>query len=809
MPTLIKPTPLQQKFIDNWDKSILLQACVGTGKTFSLALRVAMAINKGVPPEKILCVTFTNRAADEMRERIKKYCQGYAHRVVIKTFHGFCARVLYQSAKRLGIPQDFSIFDDDDTIELITELNLTKILNLEEKQISSLIQTYKIEGVLPKHINPQLFINAFTMYQNKLSANCALDFSDLISLVNKAFNENHLVQEEWSKRFDLIQVDEMQDTHIAEYNIIAFLAKHGNNLVLTGDFDQTIYEWRGSEPEKVIRCFSQDFPQHLTINFDENHRSTKTLVKAACSVVSTYNKNPLPRPAANMEIGSPIVIEGLLDEYSEAEWVANEVKNLHKSGIPYSKIGVLTRSNNRATVVSQAMQLMEIPHITADTYQFFQRQEVKNCLAYLRFLLNPEDQASFRRMLKNYSINETVIDNIIAAESTGLRLSDFGSWSTLYFSDPFTPLLQALESGSIIIFDCETTGIDPKVDEIVQIAAYKIQNGRLLEEFHRLIKPTKSVGDSFYIHGFSDDYLNKRGEDGKTVLLEFKNFAANSVIVGHNVRFDLDMVQAVLQRYGLSFEQQYFYDTLIIAKRFLDEPSYRLGDLAKSLNLPHKPTHQADEDVAATWDLLRYLAPLIKKDASQRRQLVQSIAYLFWPLAAKIGKWKDLVKVNRPPEVLKIVLQESGLFDQYKDKPLKMVSFRELLNTCKIRDDHNLHPGLALDTFLKFASLAKNIDRIDTEERVAVITVHQAKGLEFDVVFMPGLIENEFPNWFALNENKEIEERRVFYVGITRAKKQLLLSYHLYSGDRYRKPSRYLRLIPQTTEQKIRTGSVL
>ncbi len=606
----------------------------------------------------------------------------------------------------------------------------------------------------------------------------------------------------------MIQVDEMQDTHLAEYNVISLLAKHGNNLVLCGDFDQTIYEWRGSTPQKVIQRYAQEFPDHLTINFDENHRSTKTLIEAACAVVSTYSRNALPKPTSKVEVGPPIIIKGLINEFNEATWIAQEIKHLHQKGVKYSEIGVLTRSNKRATVVSKALESNGVPHLDAEKYQFFQRKEVKDCLSYLRFLLNPEDQPSFRRLLRSsgYNITNAVIDMIEDAEKTGLRLADFGSVTTLLLDDPYAILLKALESGSIIVFDCETTGLDPKVDEIVELAAYKILNGSVVEKFHRFIKPSRLVGDSFYIHGFSDNYLKQNGEDVRLVLSDFYQFCANSVLVGHNVKFDLKMIEAASYRQGYSFKYQAYYDTLIIAKRFLESSSYRLQDLAALLNLPHKPLHKASADIEATLDLLKYLRPLIKKTAPPRQEMVRCYAKLFRPLALQIARWKKLLKETRPYDLLEIILQESGLLELYKNCQ-QMASLDELMQTFIDKDDPKLHPVTALDAILKFASLAKNIDRIDIEERVAVITIHQAKGLEFQIVFMPGLTEKEFPNYYAIIEKRELEERRVFYVGLTRAKKQLFLSYYREDMYKSRTPSRFLRLIPSKVSQAARAGS--
>ena len=234
-----------------------------------------------------------------------------------------------------------------------------------------------------------------------------------------------------------------------EYEVVAHLARKAQNLVLAGDFDQTIYEWRGSVPETVIDRFRQDFPRQEYMTFVENHRATETLVRAAGSVVSALSKTA-PRPAKAATKGDPIMIHSAPDERSEAGWIAQEIKRLRRRGVPYKDIGVLCRSNKRARAVSGVLEAEQVPHITVEAYEFFRRQEVKDCMARLRFLLNSEDRVSARRILQRPAsgVGDATMKRIEDAGKSGLRLTDLFSLSALDYGDPFELVLNAVQHGT-------------------------------------------------------------------------------------------------------------------------------------------------------------------------------------------------------------------------------------------------------------------------------------------------------------------------------------------------------------------------
>jgi DNA helicase-2/ATP-dependent DNA helicase PcrA len=802
-------TPQQQAFVDFQEGCALLHAPVGTGKTRALAERTAQAIRRGVSPERILCVTFTNRAAEEMRQRVALHCQAEARWVEVRTFHGLCAWMLRREAKEIGLPTDFVIFDEEDSKEILREVAPEQgarslyhyICSLKvEVDDEQLVVGPIPEVLLAKGRNCKREILA---YQEELRANHALDFADLILQTRVMLMKHPQIRARWQGKFDMIQVDEMQDTHLSEYGVLRILAKGCGNLVLAGDFDQTIYEWRGSNPGEILGRFQQDFPGVRAFSFDENHRATRSLVVAAAKVAASFSRHAPPRPSVKASPGRPIEVHFARTSLEEADWIACRLKTELEAS-PNLQIGVLTRSNHRALAIAQALARMEVPHLTVETYEFFRRQEVKDAIAYIRFLLNPWDGRSFRRILSRprRGIGERTIAKIDGAHQTGLRLVDLAQPATL-LGDPFALLMNAFRYGELIILDVETTGLDPSRDEVIELAALRLVKGQEAECFHRYLRNTKSVGDSVAIHGLTDEFLKAEGEDPATVLAELEAFCQDAPVVGHNISFDLRMLRAFGRRLGVALDLGENMDTLEIARRFLDLDDYRLEYLKQHLGLADLPSHRAMDDVRTTRALLEHLIPLVEKDSSARRTVVGSAAPLFAPVVAEVESLRTKVDSLRPWQLLDAVLERSGLAAFYSKEPHRTANLAELRNIFKDRDEADKDPRSSLEGIMSFAALARNVDRLDEEDnRVKVLTVHQAKGLEFDLVVIAGLAENEFPNYGACKEGRELEERRVFYVAVTRAKEHLILTGHGSHDGKVRLPSRYFRLIGDDWEER-------
>ena len=801
-----------------------MHAPVGMGKTLCLAERAAVAIQRGMAPSRILCVTFTNLAAWQMRERVLARCGRSGKGIEIRTFHALCAWILRLEAKALGISTDFSIFDEDDSEALLAGLlrGRRDPIPWNPKEVYALITSAKLAspeaGPRPFTGTSPLFASLSSSlrevaerYQQTLEAYHALDFADLIRLVLEAFSSVPVVRERWQNRFDMVQVDEMQDTHLSEYRVLRTLARKAATIVIAGDFDQTIYEWRGSEPEAVLKQFKADFPGAAEFHFTVNHRTTKTLLETTNLVSGWLSSRPKPRPAEDAPEGEPILYHFARDDRSEAEWIAATLRELHDGtgrwvkgssgvgasgkGVRWSQIGVLVRPNHRAVTISGILEQRGIPHLTVETYEFFRRQEVKDAVAHLRFLLNPFDGQALRRLIARppRGIGEATLESVRAAERYGLRMTDLADLGTLETGDRFGAVLEAMHAGDVVVMDTETTGLDPTRDEVVEIAAVRVHRGKTKERFHRYIRPTRLVGASQDVHGYSDAFLAAHGKPPREVLEEFARFVRGAVTVGHNVGFDCRMLLSHARRLGVALELSAVADTFDMARRFVETDDFTLQGLCGKLGVRVRPSHHAMDDVEATLGLLEKLRPLVERDAGERRRVVAGLRGRFEPLAREIAWLRRRAAEVRPAALLGEVLDRSGLNAFYAGEPKRMANLRELQRVFEEQDDAGNDPMAALAALVAFAALAKNVDRIGADDdRVRVLTVHQAKGLEFDAVIVAGLSENEFPNYGAVKEGREAEEQRIFYVALTRARRILILTGHANHNGKWRQPSPYV-----------------
>jgi len=789
--------PEQTAIASHIEGSILVLAPVGTGKTRVLAERVLHAIRQGISPNRILCLTFTNRAAKEMSKRLSNYCPNQLQDLTIKTFHGLCASILRIEAREFGLPTDFVIYDDADCIKLVKEVfNLSN--DRDAQQLFFTLANCKVQAE-----NSQLSLNNLTenlyaplgahnaqcaaQYQTILQKRHALDFADLVFYIRVMLKQELEIGKRWADKFDFVQVDEVQDTHLSEYGIVKHLAANSSNLAMIGDLDQTIYEWRGSEPDKVIKQFNFDF-KPTTYSLTWNYRATKTLLNAASGFADSFeHRQTKITPAPECEVGELIQVHLANNEKLEAEWIGKQIQRLasNQKGFVYSRVAVLARSHRRTEVVSQTLERIGIPCVTVERFQFFMRQEVKDTLAYLRLILNPFDAGAMRRMLLRPSrgIGDATIKAVIEeGKNCGFSLTDMASSQTFIDGDPFSAVSRAYSSGVITVFDVETTGFSVSRDEVVEIAAIRLVGGKAQAEFHAYIANTVSVGDSERIHGHSDRFLSERGRPAKDVFAEFFEFVGNSTLVGHNVGFDIKMVTAQAQKAGITVPKLQWEDTLELAIRFIESDRHSLEILASRLNLSHLPSHKAMDDVRTTIDLLAVLMPLVERRADYRQALVYRHGEEFEKFAEQMDHWYDASQLLRPSDLLDRLVVESGLYNYYQAEEKRLQNLRHLVRVFQERDDPALHPDTSLRSIFEFTALSKNLDQVSQDDnQVPIITVHQSKGLEFDSVFIAGATEDEFPSFFSVRDNNLEEEKRLFYVAMTRAKRRLFIS--AYSRD--------------------------
>ncbi|NEO32778.1 MAG: UvrD-helicase domain-containing protein [Symploca sp. SIO3C6] len=803
----------QQQIINHISGAILVIAPVGTGKTSVLSERVVCAIKNGISAHKILCITFTNRAAQEMNKRLVQACPDEFRYITIKTFHGLCASMLRIEARQIGLPVDFVIYDNEDCQELVKEVfDLSK--DKDAPRILSDLATCKTQASAEQlSLNyplERLFASleknkaiGAVRYQAILKERHAIDFADLIFYVRAMFYNYPEIKQRWINRFEFLQVDEVQDTHLSEYEIVSYLASGSRNIAMIGDLDQTIYEWRGSEPEQVINQFTSDFkPTQYSLNL--NYRATNTLLKAVSAFADSFqHRQTKITPAPECETGELIQVHVAEDNQQEGKWIAEQIKKLAGSNknFAYNRVAVLARLNKRVELISEVLEQLDVPCVTREQYQFFMRQEVKDALAYLRFILNPFDTASMYRILMRprRGIGNATIKSISEeGKNCGFKLTDMALSKTFIDGDPFSELLKAYTSGTIVVFDVETTGFSVSQDEVIEIAATRLIEGKPTVEFHFYIANQVSVGDTESIHGHSDKFLAQSGRDARAVFCEFFDFAEGALLVGHNVRFDIKMVTAHARKVGLDVPEFLWADTWNLANRFIKADSYSLENLAAQLHLP-KPNHQATDDTLTTIKLLEYLIPLIAPGEAYRQALVYRYGDQFEELAQQIENWRDASQELRPPEILNRIMIESGLIDFYRSDRKRRQNLQRLLGIFQERDDLAFHPDTSVRSILEFTALAKNLDQISQDKnQVLIVTIHQAKGLEFDTVFIAGVSEREIPYYRSLDEGRLEEEKRLFYVAMTRAKRNLLISANQKNPWGYPAiPSKFIQCIPQ------------
>lgn len=858
----------QRAVVGELERNLLLLAPAGTGKTNTLACRIAAILQAGcAEPEEILCLTFTNKACREMRQRIEQLAGEAGGRVIVRTLHGFCYDLIKAEAKRHSdLFADFTIFDEVDGKSLLKELGeqlltdawpLQSVQNLIEqlksaRALQSLqrkdaadyetvlqrLVAEQAEAVRQKcldenwHFYPKLYEGwqqwgpgFTTAYDTRLQELHGLDFTDLIVQTGLLLQQDAIAGR-WARRFLYINIDEVQDTSELEYRVVERLFG-SSHLLLCGDYFQTIYEWRGSHPEVVLKAYQDTYkPQRIVLH--ENYRSTQVLLQASFACLSAMFPErvaaiyPEGIQAMSRTTGAPIQLKTAQDAAEEAWWIYQTIQQLPVTD--YSRVCILTRSNRYNKLLSGWLEeycrgvppAQRLPFMLIDELKFFRRQEIKDALAFLRLTLNKHDVTSLVRILTRFGtgIGQTAIRRISSAayRRAGLRITDYLDPLARAAGDPFAPLMEALAAGNVVVFDVEATGVDPTRDEIIQIAGIRINaKGEVVARFEQLLQPTRQVGDSVRVHKLTDDFLAAHGQDPAVVLRAFCDFARGSIIVGHNVTYDLSILGSQLARLGLSpLDYPAYFDTLDIFRRFYPSlPNHRLEYLGQYCQVKHASSHDAMDDILATAEILQYaLQRNIIPYTGERRQYFAAYAAPFAPLAELLVSLRQDVDRLRPCQILARIVNEGGIVAYYEQKKeeQRVENLRDLYRQARERDtDKSVRPRDAALNFLRESTLsATDLEAQTQKAKIPLITVHQAKGTEFDYIFLAGLQEGTFPVFSARDAGRLDEEKRLFYVAITRAKKRLFLSWS-QTGPRgyFCHPSPFLAYLPAQDVQQV------
>ena len=620
----------QLEAVEAVDGAVLVLAGAGTGKTRVLTARLAHLIaQKIAQPWSILAVTFTNKAAREMRDRVTKIIGPMAEQVWLGTFHSLGARILRRHAELVDLKPNFTILDTDDQIRLIKQIMQAE--GLDEKKwpprvLAGVIQRWKDRGLTPEKVSDDeakqyseiKLAEVYSQYQNRLSVLNAADFGDLLLHCLTIFQNNPDILRDYQNRLTHLLVDEYQDTNVAQYLWLRFLAQGRQNICCVGDDDQSIYGWRGAEVGNILR-FENDFAGSRVIRLEQNYRSTSRVLSAASGLIA-HNEGRLGKTLwTNGNDGDKIIVRSVWDGEAEARIVGDQVEAYQRKGVSLNEMAILVRASFQTREFEERFLTLGVPYQVIGGARFYERMEIRDAIAYLRIIYQPDDDLALERIIN---------------------------------------------------------------------------------------KPKRGIG--------------------------------------------LASLQSIHQLARLESISLWLSITKII---------------------------ETDE-----------LRPAARKNLTM--------------LVNDFTRWRSMLENTDHIELTGIVLDESGytemlLKDKSPEAPGRLENLKELISALEEFD--------GLSQFLEHISLVMENAEDDTTEQISLMTLHAAKGLEFDKVFLPGWEEGVFPNQRSLDESgaKGLEEeRRLAYVGLTRARETVEISFaanrRIYGNWQSSIPSRFVSEIPQS-----------
>lgn len=871
-----QPNREQQLVIDDLDHNMILFASAGTGKTFSVAQHVAKIISSGrALPEEILCLTFTIKAANEMKDDVLKYVGDSGKDVSVSTIHSFCYHVLREERKRSGNNcAEPVVCDENDEGDMLADIIVNIVGEAEAKRMRVYTANTRLANVMSilksrREIDDQytsdnaedfrivysnvikdnsnafrktvrffenknevydtLFLSFLgrycgewsSAYSTALQQSNLLDFDDLICQVHSMF-KNDSIAEYWRNRYKYIIIDEMQDTSELEYDALKPIFI-GNKVLMCGDFFQTIYTWRGSNPQKILNAFTSDFSAQKHM-FSDNYRATRLLTRASFGYLQNTYPNlvgvycPKDIHTISPSEGERIAVVDTSTFAKEASWIYDYLLN----NMPEdpTKVCIMARTNTYIKALYEKLAYISnkksygnaLHFFTVDNdSKFFRKAIIKDILAFLRLLLNPTDAVSLRRIAEKYvqGVGVATLSKFSNSGLIGVSPATFIDNETHLCGDPFTKLLEASKNDNIVIYDTETTGLDLSKDQIIQISALRLnRQGRIIDTIDLLVVPTVPISKAAQAtHHKSLEYIKENGGVSiREALQKFSAFVDGAVLVGHNsIRFDAPLVCRQLKECDLpKLNILAEYDTMVIAKMFLPKlVNYKLDTLCKRYGVINDNAHDALGDITATGKALFCMLGVIEDTRIERKALISKYIDKFEKLHEFLQYLDIRLQAGCVCELIQRIVEKCCLFDRYTGD-INEASVSDLLYAIS-QSDTSDGPSYVRELLTDAALSGSQIDLLIKKlHKIPIITVHQSKGCEFDTVIIAGADDSNFPSFSAQKEGTTDEEQRVFYVAISRSKKKLILTYASDEGYYGRQPSRYIKRIPEGCLERVR-----
>jgi DNA helicase-2/ATP-dependent DNA helicase PcrA len=759
LPTILSNlNPEQRAAVEATEGPLLILAGAGSGKTRVITSRIAWLIEeKGVAPDAILAMTFTNKAASEMGERVDRLLgHGSLAKPLIATFHSLCVRILRRDIEALkvggkGLTRSFAIFDENDQQGIVKQI--MKRMGLDTKQLTPRTVLGRISWAKNHMVDPQEYFlgskdpnseriaQIYKQYQTELAKNNAMDFDDLLLEAVRLLKVSREVRERYQRRYRYLLVDEYQDTNRPQYELMKLLAGEQKNVCAVGDEDQSIYSWRGADIRNILD-FEQEFPNARIVRLEQNYRSTQIILEAAGAVVANNIRRKGKKLWTERQGGSLIGYYEAPDGENEALFIADKIQAFQRENPDASEgsggghhCAVLYRTNSQSRLVEEALRRYNISYTMVGGFSFYERAEIKDMLAYLRLVRNPHDSMALSRVINvpTRGIGKTALETV---ERLALE-TDKSTW------------------------DAIAAAIQNRLVQARTLSA--------LDAFRQIIVDAQAMMDPDFAGKLSADVAATEAAEGDTDF----SFGAEQPAADSTLPIDA-LVEGADFEFGSNANGQM---ALLDAGHFSPfeqkpvKPFLKMPEQSNAAKPPAGSDSQkgANGDEAGTTEGFRRPG-----DAATLPELIRFII-------DRTGYIKALETEGTPEAFSRIE------------------NLKELANAAHDAEVR----GETLGDFLDHAALASDTDQFDPDARVTLMTLHAAKGLEFPLVFLAGLEEGLFPHSRTLNNPEELEEeRRLCYVGMTRAMNTLILTRAHYrrrygnDAPEMSIPSRFLEEVP-------------
>ena len=752
--------PQQREAVETTEGPVLILAGAGSGKTRVITFRIAYLIEKmGVMPEAILAVTFTNKAAAEMAERVEKLVGRLSiAKPVISTFHSFCVRVLRRDIEALRIPstvpgqppigltKNFVIYDESDQQQVVK--GVMRRLGLDDKELTPRVVLSRISWAKNHMLDPQeVYLQSadpktervahiYEEYRKELRKANAMDFDDLLLEAARLLKSVAAVREYYNRRFQYLLVDEYQDTNRPQYELMRLLAGERHNVCAVGDEDQSIYSWRGADIRNILE-FERDFPEAKIVRLEQNYRSTQNILGAASAVVANNVRRKGKNLWTSRQGGAKVGYYEAPDGENEALFAADTISRYMKAVLEEGGTGraaVLYRTNSQSRLFEEAMRRYQMKYHVVGGFSFYERAEIKDMISYLKVVLNPDDSVSLLR--------------VINTPTRGIGKSTLETLESL-----------ALETG---------LSLWGAVGEAVVRGLLPARALAALKSFRELIEDGRAMLAGTY--GSRLEETAGAGENAASLRAAEHPGAAVPTPVEKDETTDFDPANF----------------------------SFDFG---------------ANADEVGEGDGGRVAGATVERGAEDGNENMEESADDFdeQTSGAAVEGFRAPGSVANTAELLKFLIDRTGYIKllEAEDTPeafSRIENLRELVNAAMDSRDR----GESLDQFLDHAALVSDADQYDEHAQITLMTLHAAKGLEFPLVVLAGMEEGLFPHSRTLMEPDQIEEeRRLCYVGMTRAMDTLVMSRAVYRR-RYGSdmpeasvPSRFLEEVPATLVEEL------